>query len=121
HAARRHHPRASRSRLRRLAVEDGHGRRDDGGADPRAHAGRGRVAPRHPDRRRRDPPDRPVSTPQPPDPHAGGMPPLPPVPAPPAGVESLADGEWHRLHPLTPLFKGGLVLIIVAGILLNSF
>ncbi|MGM7667994.1 PH domain-containing protein [Microbacterium sp. A93] len=35
--------------------------------------------------------------------------------------DSLADGEWHRLHPLTPLFKGGLVLIIVAGIVLNNF
>lgn len=39
----------------------------------------------------------------------------------PAVSESLADGEWHRLHPLTPLFKGGLVLIIVAGIALNNF
>lgn len=29
---------------------------------------------------------------------------------------NLADGEWHRMHPLTPLFKGGLVLLIVAGI-----
>lgn len=44
-----------------------------------------------------------------------------PFPAAPVGEESLADGEWHRLHPLTPLFKGGLVLIIVAGIVLNSF
>ncbi|WP_460802503.1 PH domain-containing protein [Microbacterium sp. GXF6406] len=35
--------------------------------------------------------------------------------------ETLADGEWHRLHPLTPLFKGGLVLLIVAGIVLNNF
>ena len=29
---------------------------------------------------------------------------------------TLADGEWHRMHPLTPLFKGGLALIIIAGI-----
>lgn len=29
---------------------------------------------------------------------------------------TLADGEWHRVHPLTPLFKGGLALIIIAGI-----
>ncbi|WP_206477109.1 PH domain-containing protein [Microbacterium sp. KRD172] len=58
-----------------------------------------------------------MSTPQPPDPHAA----QPPVPSAPAGSESLADGEWHRLHPLTPLFKGGLVLIIVAGIMLNNF
>lgn len=64
-----------------------------------------------------------MSTPEQPDPIAGQVPeqPLPPVPEPPAEVESLADGEWHRLHPLTPLFKGGLVLIIVAGIVLNSF
>ncbi|MEV7610098.1 PH domain-containing protein [Microbacterium sp. NPDC089320] len=32
------------------------------------------------------------------------------------GPETLADGEWHRMHPLTPLFKGGLALIIIAGI-----
>ncbi|MGP6176317.1 PH domain-containing protein [Microbacterium sp. A196] len=38
-----------------------------------------------------------------------------------AETSELADGEWHRLHPLTPLFKGGLVLIIVAGIVLNNF
>lgn len=47
---------------------------------------------------------------------------LPPVGAPsttptPSGASvTLADGEWHRMHPLTPLFKGGLALIIVAGI-----
>lgn len=61
-----------------------------------------------------------MSTPQPPDPSAAQTP-LPPVPPAPAGSESLADGEWHRLHPLTPLFKGGLVLIIVAGLMLNNF
>ncbi|GAB3632221.1 PH domain-containing protein [Microbacterium shaanxiense] len=61
-----------------------------------------------------------MSSPQNPDPSAAQSP-LPPVPPPPAGSESLADGEWHRLHPLTPLFKGGLVLIIVAGIVLNNF
>ncbi|MCE7481164.1 PH domain-containing protein [Microbacterium profundi] len=61
-----------------------------------------------------------MSTPQSPDP-SGALPPLPPVPPAPAGRESLADAEWHRLHPLTPLFKGGLVLIIVAGIVLNNF
>jgi len=33
---------------------------------------------------------------------------------------TLADGEWHRMHPLTPLFKGGLVLIIVAGIVIAN-
>lgn len=40
-----------------------------------------------------------------------------PPPAPKSADSSnLADGEWHRMHPLTPLFKGGLVLLIVAGI-----
>lgn len=52
--------------------------------------------------------------------------PIPPQPnqshlAGSADSTSLADGEWHRLHPLTPLFKGGLVLIVVAGIVINSF
>ena len=32
----------------------------------------------------------------------------------------LADGEWHRMHPLTPLFKGGLALIIIAGIVIAN-
>ncbi|WP_029151339.1 PH domain-containing protein [Microbacterium indicum] len=36
------------------------------------------------------------------------------------GSSNLADGEWHRLHPLTPLFKGGLVLIIVLGIVIAN-
>jgi putative membrane protein len=39
---------------------------------------------------------------------------------PQGGSSSLADGEWHRMHPLTPLFKGGLVLIIVAGIVISN-
>lgn len=49
-------------------------------------------------------------------------PPTPPVEAPLAGggASSLADGEWHRLHPLTPLFKGGIALIIVIGIVLGN-
>lgn len=33
---------------------------------------------------------------------------------------TLANGEWHRMHPLTPLFKGGLVLIILAGIVITN-
>lgn len=58
-----------------------------------------------------------MSTPEQPDPHIGH----PPSPAASVDTSALADGEWHRLHPLTPLFKGGLVLIIVAGIVLNNF
>ncbi|MGO1768315.1 MAG: PH domain-containing protein [Microbacterium sp.] len=36
------------------------------------------------------------------------------------GSSSLADGKWHRLHPLTPLFRGGLVLVVVIGIVLAN-
>lgn len=39
---------------------------------------------------------------------------------PQGGSSSQADGEWHRMHPLTPLFKGGLVLIVVAGIVISN-
>ncbi|WP_247629037.1 PH domain-containing protein [Microbacterium croceum] len=51
--------------------------------------------------------------------------PAPPTPstvqgAPAAEPLTLADGEWHRMHPLTPLFKGGLVLIVVAGIVIAN-
>lgn len=45
--------------------------------------------------------------------------PVAPAPAP-APSTNLADGEWHRMHPLTPLFKGGLALIIVAGIVIAN-
>jgi putative membrane protein len=33
----------------------------------------------------------------------------------------LADGEWHRLHPATPLFRGGIAFIVVLGILISNF
>ena len=50
------------------------------------------------------------------------QPPLTPSPQPSAVEPSttLANGEWHRMHPLTPLFKGGLALIIVAGIVVAN-
>lgn len=32
----------------------------------------------------------------------------------------LSDGEWHRLHPLTPLFRGGLVLVVIAGVVIAN-
>jgi putative membrane protein len=32
----------------------------------------------------------------------------------------LADGEWHRLHPLTPLLRGGLGFIAIIGILVAN-
>jgi len=37
-----------------------------------------------------------------------------------AGATGLADGEWHRLHPATPLLRGGLALVAVAGILIAN-
>jgi putative membrane protein len=36
------------------------------------------------------------------------------------GSTALADGEWHRLHPLTPLLRGGLGFIAVIGILIAN-
>jgi putative membrane protein len=42
--------------------------------------------------------------------------------APPADLarSPLSDGEWHRLHPLTPLLRGGLALLIVIGLVLSN-
>jgi len=33
---------------------------------------------------------------------------------------ALTDGEWHRLHPLTPLFRGGLFLVVIAGLVIAN-
>jgi putative membrane protein len=43
-------------------------------------------------------------------------------PAPPQAIlaTALADGEWHRLHPATPLLQGGIALIAIAGFLLAN-
>ena len=35
-------------------------------------------------------------------------------------VTSLADGEWHRLHPASPLLRGGLVFIAVLGFIIAN-
>ena len=44
--------------------------------------------------------------------------PAPLQPAPPPVVQDgLADGEWHRLHPATPILRGGIALVAIAGIL----
>ena len=32
----------------------------------------------------------------------------------------LSDGEWHRLHPLSPLFRGGIFLVVVIGIVIAN-
>ncbi|CAN5271118.1 PH domain-containing protein [soil metagenome] len=34
-----------------------------------------------------------------------------------AATLRLADGEWHRLHPATPLLKGGIALIAILGVI----
>uniref|UniRef100_UPI00135C94A1 PH domain-containing protein n=1 Tax=Agromyces humi TaxID=1766800 RepID=UPI00135C94A1 len=41
-----------------------------------------------------------------------------PVRQPP--VTNLADGEWHRLHPASPLLRGGLVFIAVLGFIIAN-
>lgn len=35
----------------------------------------------------------------------------------PVARTDFADGEWHRLHPATPLFRGGIALIAIIGVL----
>lgn len=37
--------------------------------------------------------------------------------APPFGSR-LADGQWHRLHPATPLLRGGIAFVAILGIVL---
>ncbi|WP_208321475.1 PH domain-containing protein, partial [Microbacterium hydrocarbonoxydans] len=48
------------------------------------------------------------------------LPPAPSAPPQSSASDTLADGEWHRMHPLTPLFKGGLALIIIGGFLIAN-
>ncbi|MCW5945035.1 MAG: PH domain-containing protein, partial [Cryobacterium sp.] len=33
---------------------------------------------------------------------------------------SLTDGQWHRLHPATPLLKGGLLLLGILGVVVAN-
>ena len=43
---------------------------------------------------------------------------------PPGGVVAtrspMSDGEWHRLHPLTPLLRGGLFLLVMIGVIIAN-
>ncbi|QCQ17235.1 PH domain-containing protein [Microbacterium sp. RG1] len=39
---------------------------------------------------------------------------------PDVGRSALSDGEWHRLHPLTPLLRGGLFLVVVLGFIVAN-
>jgi putative membrane protein len=47
----------------------------------------------------------------------------PPPSAPPtqparAVAENFSDGEWHRLHPATPLLRGGIAFIAILGVII---
>ena len=44
---------------------------------------------------------------------------VPPAALPPT-TAGLADGEWHRLHPATPLLRGGLYLVAIIGIVVAN-
>ncbi|TXK19061.1 PH domain-containing protein [Homoserinibacter sp. GY 40078] len=35
-------------------------------------------------------------------------------------MTQLADGEWHRLHPATPLLRGGIAFIAILGIVIAN-
>ncbi len=35
-------------------------------------------------------------------------------------VTGLADGEWHRLHPATPLLRGGIALVAIIGVVIAN-
>ncbi|TDP98964.1 MULTISPECIES: PH domain-containing protein [unclassified Leifsonia] len=54
----------------------------------------------------------------------GGAPAGPPVGRPLTRAERAAelytDGEWHRLHPATPLLRGGIVFIALFGFVLSN-
>jgi putative membrane protein len=47
-----------------------------------------------------------------------------PAPASPASAvrppTGLADGEWHRLHPATPLLRGGIALIVILSYVVSN-
>ncbi|WP_314146505.1 PH domain-containing protein [uncultured Leifsonia sp.] len=66
-----------------------------------------------------------TGTPTPGGPTPGGPTPggaLPGGPLSPAerAAERFTDGEWHRLHPATPLLRGGIVFIAVLGFVLSN-
>lgn len=41
-------------------------------------------------------------------------------PSGPSGATGLADGEWHRLHPATPLLRGGIAFLAIIGIIVAN-
>ncbi|WP_066517183.1 PH domain-containing protein [Curtobacterium ammoniigenes] len=44
----------------------------------------------------------------------------PPYPQQPGAAAPLTDGQWHRLHPATPLLRGGLAFVVLVGIVINN-
>ena len=38
----------------------------------------------------------------------------------PETVSRLTDGDWHRLHPASPLLKGGIALIAILGVVVAN-
>lgn len=54
--------------------------------------------------------------------HPGVGPDAPLPEASDAALPGTADAEgWRRLHPLSPLLRGGLVLLVIAGIIVANF
>lgn len=50
-------------------------------------------------------------------------PPLSPAPQPAlvqATVAALTDGQWHHLHPASPLLRGGIALIAILGVVVAN-
>ncbi|MEV8212932.1 PH domain-containing protein [Leifsonia sp. NPDC077715] len=65
-----------------------------------------------------------MSAPHPPGPDPASTPPTP-LPGPALSsaeraAERYTDGEWHRLHPATPLLRGGIVFIAIFGFVLSN-
>ncbi|MEV8267391.1 PH domain-containing protein [Microbacterium sp. NPDC076911] len=57
------------------------------------------------------------------DPNVPGSEPAPHVTsAPPQTLvrSPLSDGEWQRMHPLSPLLRGGLVLLVIVGVVVAN-
>ncbi|WP_374009519.1 PH domain-containing protein [Leifsonia sp. LS-T14] len=53
-------------------------------------------------------------------PHARGPESAPALSQAERAAERYTDGEWHRLHPATPLLRGGIVFIAVFGFVLSN-
>ncbi|HXR45051.1 MAG TPA: PH domain-containing protein, partial [Pseudolysinimonas sp.] len=37
-----------------------------------------------------------------------------------SAAQDLADGQWHRLHPATPLLRGGIAFVAIAAFVLSN-